>query len=103
MASHSVKAASQWIPPANSNGSKASTRLTPATLSETKGLWGRVQWGRKGENDIQETVQFWVSRLGLMFAMSCLCERLLKACASRQEKPPLCNENSAPAHAHICD
>lgn len=62
---------------------------------------------RNGEDQAKELftnfLKIWVSALGPLFATSCLCECLLKECASRQEKPSHCNENSAPANTHIRD
>ena len=60
--------------------------------------------GERKENEKSAKRQkFCVSRLGLMFAICCQDECLLKACASRQEKTPACNENSAPPNTHIRD
>ena len=55
----------------------------------------------KGNKSCAKSRKFCVSGLGPMFAISCQCERLLKGCASRQEKTPCCNENSAASDTHI--
>jgi hypothetical protein len=79
------------------------TSSIPATLSETKGSDPRAQPGTRGENALRIFLKMDASELRLMFAISCHCECLLKACASRQEKPSFCNKNCASPNADIRD
>ena len=71
--------------------------------AKSTSLCGAWEEGKVSEipcENPHETSKNW---LGLTQSATCNDECLLKACASRQEKPSFCHKNGAARHAHIGD
>jgi hypothetical protein len=79
----------------------------PGNLSVTNGnitRHGDPRLERKaGENAIENPRVTSGKFIEATRSVTCEYEYLLKACASRQEKPPFCNKNSAARDPHIAD